>query len=74
MEKLKGERVQEYVKRLESLRDLLRSCESEGEECLTLASTEACKSMIRDLLHSLRSGIQSVGESIEYWQYQLEEG
>ncbi|MCS6997990.1 MAG: hypothetical protein N2648_02625 [Aquificaceae bacterium] len=74
MERLKEERLQEYMKRLENLREILRSCESEAEECLALAPTEACRSMMRDLLHSLRTGGQSVVESIEYWRYQLEEG
>ncbi|MDW8096003.1 MAG: hypothetical protein RMI51_04310 [Aquificaceae bacterium] len=68
------EKLQEYLQKLESLRGLLNACESEAEECLGLAPSEACHKMIEELISSIKDRDNYLREAVEYWRHQLEEG
>lgn len=73
MENFDRERAKEYLRRLESLSQMIYACAEEAEECVGYAPMEGCERFMKALMEDLRKNLESVREAIDYWKYQLQE-
>ncbi|MEJ5338097.1 MAG: hypothetical protein ACK42C_09800 [Aquificaceae bacterium] len=71
MKNFDREKAVEYVKRLESLKDLLSACLEEVEVCASYAPVEGCEVFMKRLYDSLKEHQEAVQEAIEHWNYMV---